>query len=90
MYVQKSNPPITKKKTQTYHRSSCGLSPRPLDSRRLGRVTGHGTSGVVLASGPQIAADLRGFAKRHADARGTEEGVGGAVVHAEVKVYVCA
>ena len=41
-----------------------------------------------MASGPQIAADLRGFAKGHTDAGGAEEGVGGTVVFAEVEVHV--
>ena len=63
--------------------------PQPsLTSRRLIRHTGHSPRSVILAAGPQVAADLRGFAKGHADARGAEEGVGGAVVFAEVKVHV--
>lgn len=37
---------------------------------------------------PEVAVDLRRFAKGHADARGAEEGVCGAVVFAEVEVYV--
>ena len=57
-------------------------------SRRLVWHTGHRARGVVLASGPQITADLRGFAKGHADAGGAEEGVGGTVVFAEVEVHV--
>ncbi len=57
-------------------------------SRRLVRHAGHGAGRVVLASGPQIAADTRGVAEGHFDARGAEEGVGGAVVFAEVEVHV--
>ena len=57
-------------------------------SRRLEGLAGHGAGGVVLAPGPQIAADLGGLAERHADARATEEGVGGPVVFAEVEVHV--
>ena len=56
--------------------------------RRPVRHAGHGAGRVVLAAGPEVAADLRGFAKGHADARGAEEGVGGAVVFAEVEVHV--
>lgn len=57
-------------------------------SRGLVWHTGHRARRVVLASGPQITADLRGFAKGHADAGGAEEGVGGTVVFAEVEVHV--
>ena len=57
-------------------------------SRRLVWHTGHRARGVILASGPQITTDLRGFAKGHADAGGAEEGVGGTVVLAEVEVHV--
>lgn len=57
-------------------------------SRRLSRHARHGTSSVILASGPQITADLGGIAESHADARGAEEGVGGAVVFAEVEIHV--
>ena len=57
-------------------------------SRRLIWHTGHRARGVILASGPQITADLGGFAKGHADAGGAEEGVGGTVVFAEVEVHV--
>ena len=58
------------------------------NSRRLIRHAGHGPRGVVLASCPEVAADLGGLAKGHADARGAEEGVGGTVVFAEVEVDV--
>ena len=57
-------------------------------SRCLVRHAGHGARGVILAPGPQVAADLRDFAEGHADARGAEEGVGGSVVFAEVEIYV--
>ena len=56
--------------------------------RRLVWHTGHRARRVVLASGPQVTADLCGFAKGHADAGGAEEGVGGTVVFAEIEVYV--
>ena len=57
-------------------------------SRRLVGHTGHGAGRVVLASGPQGTADLRGVAERHAETRGAEEGVGGAVVLAEIEIHV--
>ena len=57
-------------------------------SRRLVWHTGHRARRVVLASSPQVTADLRGFAKGHADAGGAEEGVGGAVIFADVEVHV--
>ena len=71
-----------------HHHQPYSPTPSHPRSRNLIRHAGHGARGVILAPGPQAAADLRGFAKGHADARGAEEGVGGAVVFAEVKVYV--
>ena len=62
--------------------------PSNAHSRRLVWHTGHRARRVILASSPQVTADLRGFAKGHADAGGAEEGVGGAVVFAEVEVHV--
>ncbi len=71
-----------------HHHHPYSPTPSHPRSRNLIRHAGHGARGVILAPGPQAAADLRGFAKGHADARGAEEGIGGAVVFAEVKVYV--
>ena len=64
------------------------FEPSSAHLRRLVWHTGHRARRVVLASGPQVTADLRGFAKGHADAGGAEEGIGGTVVFAEVEVHV--
>lgn len=51
-------------------------------------ITRRRSARVILAAGPEVAAHERGLAEGHGDTRGTEEGGGGAVIFAEVEVYV--